>query len=417
MPQFPWVRPLALARAVAGSALPAIMFLGTAVPAQAQREAPAALLSAARAVSREVAGIRDLAWRRPVDFQVSDRSTIQAYARASLEREMSPEEWQSYQALLAHLGLIPRGLDLQDLVVRLYAEQIAGYYDPHVQTFYLADWLPPLLQQAVVAHEATHALQDQHFDLDRWLTEIPPTEDGALARGAVVEGDAMAVMIAYLLAPTGQSIERLPDIARLLEGQSTAIGAAYPTFDRAPEALQRLLLFPYVEGSRFVIEALRAGGWRAVDQLYRDPPASTEQVLHPERYWETRDAPRPLRVPDGGAGAQLLTSGSWGEFGARLVLAAALGDSSAAEPARGWDGDRYALYRLPDGGRRFAWSLAWDTPRDAEEFTRAYSRALVRRFPGSWRIETAPGRFTFHGRGRGAVIVQTGDRVEIRENG
>ena len=404
-------------RAVRRTLLLALGLLGTATGAQAQREAPAALVAAARAVSREVAGIRDLAWRRPVDFQVSDRPTIQAYARASLEREMSPAQWDSYQALLVHVGLIPAGLDLKDLVVQLYAEQIAGYYDPHLQTFYLADWLPPLLQRAVVAHEATHALQDQHYDLDRWLSELPPTEDGALARGAVVEGDAMAVMIAYLLAPTGQSIERLPDVARLLEGQSAAIAGAYPTFERAPRALQRLLLFPYVEGSHFVIEALVTGGWRAVDSLYRDPPASTEQVLHPERYWETRVAPRPLRIPEGGAGAQLVTSGSWGEFGVRLVLAAALGDSAAIDPARGWDGDRYALYRLPDGSRRFAWSLTWDTPGDAEEFTRAYTQAIVRRFPGSWRIETGQGRFTFHGRGRGVVVVQTGDRVEIRENG
>ncbi|MFN2421743.1 MAG: hypothetical protein ABR527_10285 [Gemmatimonadota bacterium] len=405
MPRFPRFPLLALA------------LLGTATPALAQREAPAALVAAARAVSREVAGIRDLDWRRPVDFQVSNRPTIQAYARASLEREMSSAQWESYQALLVHVGLIPAGLDLQDLVVRLYAEQIAGYYDPHVQTFYLADWLPPLLQRAVVAHEATHALQDQHFDLDRWLTELSPTEDGALARGAVVEGDAMAVMIAYLLAPTGQTIEQLPDIARLLEGQGTAISAAYPTFERAPEALQRLLLFPYVEGSRFVIETLGVGGWGAVDRLYHDPPASTEQILHPERYWRARDVPRALNVPEGEAGAEILTSGSWGEFGARLVLAAALGDSAAAEPARGWDGDRYALYRLPNGGHRFSWSLAWDTPRDAEEFTRAYTQALVHRFPGTWRIETGQGRFTFRGRGRGAVIVQTGDRVEIRENG
>jgi hypothetical protein len=166
-----------------------------------------------------------------------------------------------------------------------------------------------------------------------------------------------------------------------------------------------------------VIETLGVGGWGAVDRLYHDPPASTEQILHPERYWRARDVPRALNVPEGEAGAEILTSGSWGEFGARLVLAAALGDSAAAEPALGWDGDRYALYRLPDGGYRFSWSLAWDTPRDAEEFTRAYTQALVHRFPGTWRIETGQGRFTFRGRGRGAVIVQTGDRVEIRENG
>ena len=398
-------------------ALLAVLLVAVAPPARAQRDAPAALVAAARAVSREVAGIRELPWHRPVDFRVSDRPTIQAYARRSLEREMSPAQWRSYEALLEHVGLIPRELDLEELVVDLYSEQIAGYYDPHLKTFYLADWLPPLLQRAVVAHEVAHALQDQHFDLERWLSEIPPTEDGSLARGAVVEGDAMAVMIAYLLVPTGMRIEQLPDVASLMGGAGANAASAYPTFDRAPEALQRLLLFPYVEGSAFVIAALRAGGWDAVDRLYREPPTSTEQVLHPERYWGTRDDPRPLAVPGAGSAAQLLTSGSWGEFGTRLVIAAALGDSAAAVAARGWDGDRYGLYRLPDGGRRYAWSLVWDTPRDAEQFAHAYAQSLVRRFPGPSGIETGRGRFTFRGRGRGATILWSGTRVEIRENG
>lgn len=397
------------------AALVLAFLAATSEPIGAQTQAPAALVAAARGVSREIAGIRDLSWRSPVDFKVSDRGSIQAYARASLDREMTPAQWSAYGALLSHVGLIPAELDLHDLVVDLYSEQIAGYYDPHLKTFYLADWLPRFLQRAVVAHEATHALQDQHYDLERWLTEHPATDDATLARGAVVEGDAMAVMIAYLLVPTGLSIEQLPDIASLMQGGGEA-SAAYPTFEQAPEALQRLLLFPYVEGSSFVIAALKTGGWAAVDRLYREPPLSTEQILHPERYWETPDAPVALGVPEGEPGGTLLTTGSWGEFGVRLVLGAALGDSLALRPARGWDGDRYALYRRPGGGHRFAWKLAWDSPRDAEEFARAYAQSIVRRFPGPSKIETGRGRFSFQGPGRSVAIRWSGSRVEVREN-
>ncbi len=383
----------------------------------AQQDAPAALVASARAVSREIAGIRGLAWRRPVEFQVSDRATIQAYAQASLDREMSPAEWTAYGELLTHVGLLPPGTDLHRLVVDLYAEQIAGYYDPHLQTFYLADWLPPFLQKAVVAHEATHALQDQHFDLETWMGEVPSTDDGALARSAVVEGEAMAVMLAYMLVPTGMTLDEMPDLGTLLQGPGGDTSSGFPSFQQAPESLQRLLLFPYVEGARFVMAAFRAGGWEAVDRLYADPPASTEQILHPEKYRETRDAPVALGRPEGGAGVTYLTSGSLGEFGTRLVLAAALGDSLAEAPARGWDGDRYALYRLEDGGRRFAWTLAWDTPRDAEEFARAYAQAIARRFPGPARIETGQGLFVFRGPGRSVTLRWAGRRVEVRENG
>ena len=386
------------------------------VPALAQREAPAALVAAARAVSREVAAIRRLEWRRPVNFQVSDRATIRRFAQASLDREMAPDQWAAYQALLQHCGLLPAGVDLRDLVVRLYAEQVAGYYEPARKTFYLADWLPRLIQRAVVAHEATHALQDQHYDLVDWMAEVAPTEDGALARAAVIEGDAMVAMLAYLLGPMGARPEGLPDVGQLLAGETGVVGQGFPTFAAAPPALQRLFLFPYVEGSAFVQAGLRHGGWAAIDSLYADPPASTEQILHPERYWETRDLPRPAELPAGVPGAPWI-SGSWGEVGIQIILAAALADTTTVrDAARGWDGDRYALYRRDGAPPALAWTLLWDTPGDAERFARAYSQAAVRRFPGPARMTTGIGRFGFEAANRRLELRWSGDRVEVREN-
>ena len=427
----PAVRPRPAARrppAVAAILLlAAFTFLGAApVPLAAQREPPAALIAAARAVTREVAGIRGLGWRGQIAFEVSDRTTIRRYAESALDREMTAAEWRAHEALLRHCGLIPPGLDLRGLVAGLYAEQVAGYYDPHEKTFYLADWLPALLQRAVVAHEATHALQDQHFDLIGWLEGRPATEDGTLARAAVVEGDAMAAMLAYLLAPAGIEPADLPDVGRLLAGRSAEIAQAYPTFDRAPAALQRLLLFPYVEGTAFVLAALREGGWEAVDRLYRDPPLSTEQILHPEKYRsardDPRDVPRPPETTAGTAPAPVLAEGSWGEFGTRLILSAALGDSAGAVAARGWDGDRYTLYGDSEGPEglesrtAFAWTLVWDSPAAASRFAAAYAQATVARFPGSARVVTGEGRFVFEAEARSLEMSWRGDRVEIREN-
>jgi hypothetical protein len=392
------------------------LFVFLPVPALAQREAPAALLAAARAVSREVAAIRRLEWLRPVDFQVSDRATIRRFAQASLDREMSPDQWAAYQALLQHCGLLPAGVELRDLVVRLYAEQVAGYYEPARKTFYLADWLPRLIQRAVVAHEATHALQDQHYDLVGWMAEVAPTEDGALARAAVIEGDAMVAMLAYLLGPMGTRPEGLPDVGQLLAGEAGAVGQGFPTFAAAPPALQRLFLFPYVEGSAFVQAGLRHGGWPAIDALYADPPASTEQILHPERYWDERDLPRAAELPAGMPGAPWI-SGSWGEVGIQIILAAALADTAAVlDAARGWDGDRYALFRRDGAPPALAWTLLWDTPGDAERFVRAYSQAAVRRFPGPARMTTGIGRFAFEAAERHLDLRWSGDRVEVREN-
>lgn len=396
------------ARAIAAIAIGSVAAL--ARPADAQREAPESLVAAARAVTREVAALRELPLRRPVEFRVSDRSTIRSFAREALAREMPPEQWESYERLLAHTGLIPADLDLQDLVLALYVEQIAGYYDPEEDTFFLADWIPQLLQRAVVAHEVTHALQDQHFDLDRWLAELPPTEDAALARAAVAEGDAMAAMLAYLLVPAGLRLEELPPIGTLLERSAGSIAAAYPTFEEAPQALQRLLLFPYVQGTDFVRSTLRSGGWEAVDRLYRDPPSSTEQILHPERY-QRRDSPTEVEPPE--ASGERLLSGSWGEFGVSLVLGSDLDEATAREAAIGWDGDRYVFTRPASGELAYAWTTVWDSEARARAFADAYAQAVVRRFSGSARIATGKDTFAFERPGRRVRVRREGLRVEI----
>lgn len=389
----------------------------TSPPAYSQRDASATLVAAARAVGREMSAIRELPWQGPVDFQVSDRSTIRQFARDAMSREMTPQQWEDFESLLLHCGLIPEGTDLHQLVERLYVEQVAGYYDPHRETFYLADWLPELMQRGVVAHETTHALQDQHFDLEMWLSAVPPTEDGSIVRAAIAEGDAMSAMLAYLLAPTGVDVRSLPDVAGLMEGNSAAIAQAYPAFDQAPKALQRLLLFPYVEGSRFVLRVLREGGWGAVDELYEDPPASTEQILHPELYLETRDDPVPLEIPGGPEGSDLLVAGSWGEFGTSLLLEATLGDTLVSRRAsRGWDGDRYAIYRRRDGRLAYAWVSVWDSPTAAEQFAETYAQATVKRFPGSARVATRADGFSFDGPGRSLDLRRRDFSVEIREN-
>jgi len=393
-----------------------VVALCLSAPALAQTPAPARLVAEARGIARQIAGLRGLSIERPIDFEVSDKATVQAYARASLAGQMPPEQWEAFQALLVHTGMIPPTTDLEELVVRLYAEQIAGYYDPSRKTFYLADWLPELLQRGVVAHEVTHALQDQHYDLGRWLSELSPTEDGSLARAAVAEGDAMATMIAYLLEPMGAGVEDLPPLSSLLRGQGSAIADGYPTFDSAPVALQRLLLFPYVEGSDFVRAALSRGGWPAVDRLYRDPPASTEQILHPERYFGARDEPLAVELPAEDASAPRIAEGSWGEFGTRLALAAALADTALPTAAAdGWDGDRYGLWREHGGSLRYVWITVWDSPALAKRFAEAYSQGAMDRAPTPARIATAEGRFELAAGGRTLALVRQGDRVEIRE--
>src|SRR5262249_10520628 len=157
-------------------------------------------------------------------------------------------------------------------------EQAAGYYDPKQQTFFIADWLPQLVQKSVMAHELVHALQDQHYDLQKNFDLVKDQADLSLARKALIEGDAMAVMLIYLLEPLGLSMESLPDMGTLVQDSAALLGEQFQVYTRAPLIFRQQLLFPYVHGLAFVKAALAHGGWPELQRVYRHPPVSAQQV-------------------------------------------------------------------------------------------------------------------------------------------
>jgi hypothetical protein len=250
---------------------------------------------------------------------------------------------------LKRLGLIPDALDYTATMFSLLEEQVAGFYDPDERTFYIAEWLPEAMQAGTMAHELTHALQDQHFDIGHFTHHVRGRSDAQTAAMAVLEGDATAAMLDLSLAPSGRSVAEMPDVTRLMEAASGA-SSDQPRLAAAPRALRESLLFPYTAGFALCVERLRAGGHRAIDDLIRHPPDSTEQVLHSEKL-AAREAPIdvPATVP---APLHETYELAWhdvmGEFGLRLVLEEALPGPRAAAGARGWGGD-HAMLLAPRG--------------------------------------------------------------------
>jgi hypothetical protein len=300
--------------------------------------------AAADEVLGQISEITGLKLRTPLKKSLRSREQIRAYVIQEMNEDKNDAERYAGQRSAEAFGLLPKGFDLDSFMIDLLTEQIAGLYDPKAHEFYVADWIPIADQKMVMAHELTHALQDQHFQIEAWSKAARPNDDAELARESVLEGSAMAAMVDYLLQGTGRSLQDLPDI-----DPSMLIGdmEGTPMLKKAPPFLKDALVFPYLDGLNFSAAVLRPEGWSALAGVFARPPVSTQQILHPALY-QSGTAPSPLSLPsmDKNLGPDWtkLEDNIMGEFGWKEVLKQFLGEEKATPMAAAWDGDRYAVY-------------------------------------------------------------------------
>jgi hypothetical protein len=337
------------------------------VALEGDERAPARAQTDLAVIVSRVEALRGLRFdNRPEPVRVSAEQARRE-GLSDLDRSYPEERRRADETVLKLLGLIELDVDLRDVSASVFGEGVAGYYDPRSKRLAIVDGggTSGGLGEAVLAHELVHALEDQRFGL---AIEEGESDDPALARLALVEGTATLVMQGYMLRHVG--------FGAALGG---LLGGGLDTGPTLPPFLQRQLLFPYVDGMTFA-QALydRGGGtWKLVDLAARvRPPASTEQVLHPEK-WIAVEPPLevPLRVSLG-AGWERVAAGVWGEWQTRELLG---GDDEAAA---GWGGDRYELWRRGDA-HVLVMRWAWDTQRDLDEFAAALRASPVARRSGA----------------------------------
>jgi hypothetical protein len=296
-------------------------------------------------VLAEMSKILGLPLREPLKKSLRSREEIRAYVIREMKEDETPEERYADQKEMQKLGLIPKDFPLDTYIVDLLSEQIAGLYDSKSKEFYIADWIPAEDQREVMAHELTHALQDQYFHLDSWRDAAKPNEDAELARDAVLEGSATAAMLDYGLHQQGMSLASLGDLD--LSGMLGDLDDS-PLMAKAPPFLRDDLTFPYVAGADFAQHVLLLrGGWSGIHTLFENPPVSTQQILHPDLYLN-HVRPEAVDLPDLtaklGPGWKKLDANVLGEFGVLEVLKQFLGEQRAKPLAAVWDGDRFAIY-------------------------------------------------------------------------
>src|SRR5271170_140259 len=251
----------------------------TAPPASARPKADnSEFAAAADEVLQQVSKITGLKQLTPVKKTLRSREEIRAFVIREMDEDKNPAERYAGARSAEAFGLIPKGFDLDNFMVDLLTEQIAGLYDPKAREFYIADWIPLDDQRMVMAHELTHALQDQHFQIETWVKAARPNDDAELAREAVLEGSAMAAMIDYLLQDKGLSIKDVPDID---PGMMVGDLGHSPSMKKAPPFLRDSLIFPYLAGLSFSAAILKPNGWSSMARIFSSPPVSTQQIMHP----------------------------------------------------------------------------------------------------------------------------------------
>jgi hypothetical protein len=371
------------------AALVLALLIAAAAPAsppgpagEAARLTPAQAEALVREVSAAVEQLRGLKFKTPVKVEIIDGATARARFKAKIE-PAEEREARDTQAAYVQLGLVPRGTDLISDFLKLTETDVLGYYEHGSKTFVLLSHVSADEVQGVMAHELTHALEDQHYDLGAVSKQASGDGDRATAITAVIEGSAMGVMIAYFNRNGGEKKAR-EEVAKVESRRVKRLKAA-------PSFTQRTLTLPYVLGFTFLLRGKpwewHYDGMRLADirQAYANPPRSTRQILHPEQYWGGREPPPPMALvfPDLssvlGAGWSKAASGSIGELGLAVLTGAKLDlDSPEAllperwtnKAASGVLGDLYHHY--VNGDLRVTVLVArFETSDDALEFDQA----------------------------------------------
>lgn len=323
-------------------------------------------------ITSTVAELRGLEPLQPVRFRIMERAALRHLLEDKLEEDLPPGWFAEYEAVCKIVGALPERINLRKTMLSLLSEQIAGLYDDKTKRLYvLADFnLTRPLAKIILAHEICHALQDQHYNLLHLPLTNYENNDAATAALAVVEGDATILMQDY----AGTSIKG-GDVLKLLD----IFQVDQKAMNSAPYFLRQQLIFPYLGGADFLVHisyqdpALR-------ELALQRPPASTEQILHPDKYASgDLDMPTTVTVPNLtkvlGSGWKCTIRSNWGEFQIKTLFEVWREWTKAKRIAEGWDGDQYVLYRN-GSDYLYAWKTQWDTTRDATEFFEGISELM-----------------------------------------
>src|SRR6266496_2682444 len=349
-----------------------------------------------------------LSKKHDVKRRLASRDEVVSYLKKNMAEDKDVQRLRRTELVLKKFGLLPKDFDLQTFLVSLLEEQVAGYYDSKTKTVNILDWVVPDLQRPVLAHELTHALQDQSFALDKWLKrgsedldtkkDLTPDDitrdENSEARQAIVEGQAMVVLVDYMLVPMHRTVADAPEVVDMLNEGMASGSADSPQFKNAPIFMKEELMFPYHYGVEFEAELLRAQGKeKAFAATSANPPQTSREIMEPQAYLSGEHLP-PLQLPDFKhifKNYDRFDVGAIGEFDV-AVLAEQYADHETAQKIYpNWRGGYYYSARLKGNSTAplgLVFVSKWSGAKAAGQFAAVYARGVQQRYKD---VETPAG--------------------------
>jgi hypothetical protein len=336
--------------------------------------------------------------RAAVKRRLVSKADVEKYATGQMAKEEFAKRFAREELSMKKLGFLPRDFNLKEFLVKSTGQGIAAYYDPETKTISMLSWVPFDKQEPILAHELTHALQDQNYDLMKWMkagdAQGGENSESALARKAVVEGQGMVVYVDYLLKPVGRSLEDTPDVIYQMEDPAVKAAMDSQLLRDAPMILRETGAFAYQGGLIFEGELMHKGGKNmAFAGVFAHPPRTSHEVLQPEAYINGEKL-SPVRIPDM---KKLLSdqyeaydSGGVGEVDVRALLKQYGERKIADELSSAWQGGAFVTFRRKDktvtdaavstGDVALLYISRWKTAQAAERFARFYAAAVSQRY-------------------------------------
>ena len=392
----------------APAGLAAALLVAWSTAARSSSPHASELCGQAGGIASELAVISGLKLRRPVPCDLISKEKVNEFLKKRVKEATTPEEIRAEELTLKKFGFAPPEFKLEQTTIDLLTEQAAAFYDYDKKKLFVTETASPETELPVLAHELSHAIADQNFNLAKFIRQGRKSDDGAIARLAIMEGQATWLMSEYLARKAGQSLKTSPALVRMMSALGNSSGQ-FPVFDSAPLYLRQTLVFPYTQGLLFQQAVIEHDGNEGFAAVFRRPPVSTQQILHPEKYFEqAKPVLPPLPDPKLPRGFKALIAGSLGELDHEVLLEQYTNKREAGEIGPHWRGSVFELLENKKAARVvLLYAVRWDSPEMARRYLELYRQVLAKKWK-QMKIASETG----------AAVTGSGDdgRFELRLN-
>jgi hypothetical protein len=317
-----------------------------------------------------------------VPAEIITRDKVKEFLQQRMKEATSPEEIRVEELTLKKFGLVPQDFDLAKNTVDLLTEQAAAFYDFHRKRMFITDWTPSDTREPALVHELGHALADQNVNLEKFIKQGQKSDDGSMARLAVMEGQASWLMAEYLSRKLGQSLATSPVLLETMAHTIESGASEFPVFESEPLYLRETLIFPYSQGMLFQNAVYERMKQKAFEEVFRRPPVSTQQILHPATYFSGLQPARPVLPQLADAhGYKRIAEGTMGELDHAILLEQYAGREESKAVSTHWRGGGYALleHRSPERVV-LLYAVEWDDAASAARYFKLYRQALEKKW-------------------------------------